>query len=804
MPGMPTFVKTHSVSVIATSALAVHRFIAAAGGYATSSSDVLGVSEIPVAAAGGGCSCITHYSALVEAAEALADGDWVKPSGDGSGRAALGSDTDACGRAVGGASAGQLVEVRLMLQTGRRDAGPGTGVLRAPALIVNAGFSTALAAAMEALSAALPTDGQWTEPRTAEQGVIELGHGAWDLERTLTIDIAGASVSRHGLTIRGQGEKATILRVPTSGLAANFKGGDNIWRAIKISGGSSFRTNFLRLENFGLVVYPTGTAGFADATRWLDIVASMYTDLARLHVYARYMAAMSTNQYLVCMEDCYFSGMQDVVAYGFPGTGQTAPNLAGDAKGRHGGVGFRFKNNNSLIARNIHAHGHNLGYHFINEGGLTLYGGSLENVNKGMLFDGDSKGNRVCGMRGEWSMLNYPIELPDEMYYVRFGEDTRQNYVEHFGTPPLILGQDYSERRDNVVRSLHYVPPLPRAANLIAAATWANGSGVTTSALASGDLPTHIDPAVTAGVEVTCTGSLNQYRRLSATFAVNPDWGSVRLRTLMKRVSGAGMLMMQAVAAIGSGSVPIYASQPQQPAYPALGSYRTVGLSAATWSGGKITITAVRAHGVQAGMAVKNVGAWGSIAADTTFYVESATATTAVLIAGGGGSISDPGAITPGSMTMIGTMAYWAMLPDFTTEWQEYMCLVRLRLRVSSAPSLNGSDKLVLTLSGSLLGLQTGAKIRLSGFADSRLNGLDYTLQGGDFSGSTLTLSGAASFAGLDASATSKGLADGGVTNYGFVGLTEIGVEYRVITNNAGQNIVWRMAGEQVLPGAGV
>lgn len=112
---MPTSDKTHAVTVIAAAALAVHRFVAPSGNYATSSADVLGVSEITVDA-GRACSCVTHYSALVEAADTLAPDDWVKPAGDGSGRAALGSAADACGRAVGSAAAGQLVEVRLMLQ----------------------------------------------------------------------------------------------------------------------------------------------------------------------------------------------------------------------------------------------------------------------------------------------------------------------------------------------------------------------------------------------------------------------------------------------------------------------------------------------------------------------------------------------------------------------------------------------------------------------------------------------------------------------------------------------------------------
>lgn len=139
---MPTSVKTHSVTVIAAVALATARFVSAAGGYATSSNDVIGASEIAVAA-GRACSCVTHYSALVEAGATLADGDYVKPALDGTGRAIVGSDTDACGRVVGGGVAGDLLEVRLMLQFGVREGGGGVG-LNAVQVIAAAGVGASI------------------------------------------------------------------------------------------------------------------------------------------------------------------------------------------------------------------------------------------------------------------------------------------------------------------------------------------------------------------------------------------------------------------------------------------------------------------------------------------------------------------------------------------------------------------------------------------------------------------------------------------------------------------------------------
>jgi hypothetical protein len=62
---------------------------------------------------GEAVSAITDYSALVEASAAIAFGTFVTT--DATGKAAVGSTTNYCGRALGAATAaGQLVEVQLL------------------------------------------------------------------------------------------------------------------------------------------------------------------------------------------------------------------------------------------------------------------------------------------------------------------------------------------------------------------------------------------------------------------------------------------------------------------------------------------------------------------------------------------------------------------------------------------------------------------------------------------------------------------------------------------------------------------
>ena len=109
--------KQHSLTMVATAAVAACRFVGYDGAHATSAGgvhDAQGVSETG-AAIGDAFSAITSYSAPVEANEAIAFGDYLKPAADGTGKAAVGAVDEHCGRALGAATAaGQLVEVQIV------------------------------------------------------------------------------------------------------------------------------------------------------------------------------------------------------------------------------------------------------------------------------------------------------------------------------------------------------------------------------------------------------------------------------------------------------------------------------------------------------------------------------------------------------------------------------------------------------------------------------------------------------------------------------------------------------------------
>lgn len=108
--------KRFAVTLVAMAALAVNRFVGYDGLYATAAGgvkDCQGVSESD-AAVNEAVSVVTDYSYLVEASAPIAFGDYVMPAIDNSGRAAAGTLLNHCGRALGAASAGQLVEVQIV------------------------------------------------------------------------------------------------------------------------------------------------------------------------------------------------------------------------------------------------------------------------------------------------------------------------------------------------------------------------------------------------------------------------------------------------------------------------------------------------------------------------------------------------------------------------------------------------------------------------------------------------------------------------------------------------------------------
>lgn len=111
------FDKQHALTLVAAAVLAANRFVAYDGGYATAAGgvkDAQGISANAAEAIGDPVAVVTGYSYLVEAGAVLAFGDYVKPDLAGTGKAIVGALGDHCGRALGDAQIGDLVEVQVV------------------------------------------------------------------------------------------------------------------------------------------------------------------------------------------------------------------------------------------------------------------------------------------------------------------------------------------------------------------------------------------------------------------------------------------------------------------------------------------------------------------------------------------------------------------------------------------------------------------------------------------------------------------------------------------------------------------
>lgn len=109
--------KTHSITLFASAIVEARRFVDKTGAHASTAATAAGISE-QKQFAGKPFSAVTGYAYEVDAAEAISEGAFVKPSADGSGRAVLGSVSDNCGYALTGSLAGQKILCRFIERAG--------------------------------------------------------------------------------------------------------------------------------------------------------------------------------------------------------------------------------------------------------------------------------------------------------------------------------------------------------------------------------------------------------------------------------------------------------------------------------------------------------------------------------------------------------------------------------------------------------------------------------------------------------------------------------------------------------------
>ena len=108
--------KRFAVTVVATAKISANSVVSYGGKHADNTGglqDSQGISEHD-AEIGDAVSVVTDYSYLVVAGSSIAFGQFVLPFSEGDGSVVPGTKANHCGRALGTAVAGQLVEVQIL------------------------------------------------------------------------------------------------------------------------------------------------------------------------------------------------------------------------------------------------------------------------------------------------------------------------------------------------------------------------------------------------------------------------------------------------------------------------------------------------------------------------------------------------------------------------------------------------------------------------------------------------------------------------------------------------------------------
>jgi len=667
-----------------------------------------------------------------------------------------------------------------------------------PAFVRSIGASNAVAAAMEAFSAALPKNGRINTPVTVEQGTIRLDARLYTLEKPIVIDISNASESRFGLTIEGVGSSQTILYVPGTASPATFKDsfGDNIWRAIRFKSNDTAKFNEVKLRGFRLLSYAKqngdNSTPLVDACRWLDFENMLQMQLNDVVVYQRSLTALSYNQYGFSLKNCYYSALENCTAFAHIAN-TTNTTFGGSYKNQRPGVGFRFENNNALVVTNPLSLGHNLGFHLINEDGILIVGGATEAHNASFFFDGDSSNNKVVNHRGEWNQLanNSPLE-PGYMYFAKFSENSSNNIVE-LGSAGICLGDlkiDASITQSNKVVTTDTREYEP--VNLLSGATWNNTANVSNSV--SVDVPPKT--GLSSVTQVTTNGNFNT-ARYTTPIKVPKGTGSVIAEIYAKVVSGYGMLLPQIGVSPSLGNTRLWGGVLAGHASLTLANKMptSIAIQSVVWSANRLTILTKAPHFMQKGLVVKAGAAWGSIAADTSFVVEAINSPYSLTLRalGATGDIADPGSTALANLMNISSdSTYFLGAPDITSGWQKLKTRVSTR-RYVSGYSLNGSNIVTVTLN-SAIASTTGVVLNLYGFSEPSLN-VAYTIGAGDASGVNITLNSLGAKPGLVL--TNKAVQTG-LNNYGWVEVDTVSLDLRTLSANSGQSLVSLFGGEAI------
>lgn len=666
--------------------------------------------------------------------------------------------------------------------------------------------STAVSLAMEAFVQESPNGGRAISPTAAEGDEVYFSPGKWT--QVLPFAFSQASGSNYGVRFIGAGTAATIIEGPATAAPAQFAA-DGTYRMLDMRPVDSARQQEWRIEGIGLKCMFTqngdGSTNLSSPVRVIDTDYMVHNHFRDVSVYLRQPGHRSETQFALYLKRAYYADLSALTLQGFYVL-NAGPGINGATQVGYGAIGLGIEECNALTVIAPAITGFHSAFLFDNDHGVQVYGAKVEHTNWLAIARNGSYSCEIHGGYREMHKIDSGSALGTRTQegILRAGATTRHNrvYIAQ-GQSDARIGDgcvDRSPGKTNKVvvtgqmlRPAYSARPLPTAA-----------VSSSVSVTASSDRPSNFPGQVSE--RVAWAGSYGQGRYWVVS-GIDPRCGTARVLWALKRVSGDGMMnpLLTSAGLLGTNTVAWGTLLDPHKRFGAAGigaiALAASGHSYSSANGGEVTLNCVRPHLVQAGLRLVPSGTIGSSGNPLpgNVYVRATPSEHLMTIGVATGTLADPGTIAGGTLTIPADMYEWLGQPDATRDWLTIDRAVPLSYNVV-AVSLTIANIPVVTLdrTAAAAGITNGSKLMLWGFDDARLDGVLYTAQTADISGSAITLTALGAMPGL--LTTNNGLDSTAVV--GKIGFTELNVAL-IGKTTGGAACVWGVTRPLVLAGDG-
>lgn len=634
---------------------------------------------------------------------------------------------------------------------------------------------------VEALASA-PRAAAYNDPRIPEGAVIYCPRGILRNDDA-AIDLASGETTNHysqGITLQGDGVASTILY--TNSLKTLIMGNTS--------------TERFTIRDMTIMSYAPYT-GLGTEECLIDLLDCTYVKFENVRFYVRNPITGNTDCVLIKAENCYYSAMTNCHTYAHSTVSSENHNVtfAPNAT-KYGGTHMRLINNNAIEIRGHRWENTLLGVHAINEDGLLIHGGDIEQYQKGFLLDN-------CDfVRISVRFETHPEDLyqyagKDNQYSVLCTETTKYCEIEGAGwlTRSDITHFGFIDKNGSNVFRLNNVVGSADSRTLIRNGDFALagyidtsfkipswsvvGAGTTVSNETS-DLPP--ERPISRVMRITSTANVNGIKTIA--FRLDPEATSrIIWKFWMKRVLGDHSLRLQLM----HGADYCIPNMLTQGLTLALTDSKTgVPISGIpVWAANILTVkTALPNCFVEVNQKIALTGFTSTVSINASFLVTEVTSADTFKLAVN---------YDPGPITAVGTFARTG-IDDIAnlSKWQEFKGITTIRSYVVSW--VDSGPNIVLTLkNSSFVPNVAGKQVKLFGWSNPNYNNVFTIVSTSGAAGTIVTIAKPAGPDPVDMSSGDVSLT--GQPFFGWIGLygdvnLAVGAEFTTGVNSTATHLV--------------